>query len=117
MNSKHMLIIRNIVKEIVEAISNKKYDKITEITNNQRVSSNAIKSAIDEYGRTICVPNQDIFENIDVVFVEGSNPSQYSFRFDLYSEEEGLSDLTLEMTVFISESNAVSTEIDGIHVL
>ncbi|MDA3873596.1 MAG: hypothetical protein PF795_06520 [Kiritimatiellae bacterium] len=117
MNSKHMLIIRNIVKEIVEAISIENYQKITEITKNKRITSRQVKSEIEEYGRTICVPNQDIFKNIDVVFVENSRPTQYSVRFDLYSLEEGLSDLTLEMSVYISESYDVTTEIDGIHVL
>ncbi|MCC5847773.1 MAG: hypothetical protein JJU29_06720 [Verrucomicrobia bacterium] len=117
MNSEHMVIIQNIVKKIVQAISNNNYEKITEITNNQRVSSKVIKSEIEEYGRTICVPNQDVFKNIDIVYVEDSNPNQYSVRFDLYTEEEGLSDLTLEMTFFITESNHVTTEIDGIHVL
>jgi hypothetical protein len=47
--------------------------------------------------------------------VRGSNPKRWSVRFDLWTADEGRSDLTLELTV--EETDPLKIELDDLHVL
>jgi len=58
-----------------------------------------------------------VFENLDVIEVEGARPRQWSVNVDLWTVEEGRSDLTLEITLRENEKEIYDVEIEGIHVL
>ncbi|MGD8619980.1 MAG: hypothetical protein PVH54_12445 [Gammaproteobacteria bacterium] len=73
--------------------------------------------AIKEYGSMIVMPPSKAFEDLDIIEIEGSSPKSWSVRFDFWTEEEGLSDLSLELTLISSEEDLLKVEIDNIHVL
>ena len=62
------------------------------------------------------MPPPDALTNLDVIEVEDSVPKQWSVRADLWTKEEGRSDLTLELTL-LSDGGGLVAEIDNIHVL
>lgn len=109
--------IEKTVRLIVSLLVNGEYEKLAKITNNTRLRAEHIRESIDEYPATLSVPPESAFDNIDVLEISGSSPKQWSVRFDLWTMEEGLSDLSAEMTLIESDDEILKIELDGIHVL
>ena len=108
--------LRQISRQIVALLVDKKYDELERITRGQRLSSKAIQFAIAQYGRNLVMPPDERFNALDCVPVRNSNPPAYGIRFDLWTAEEGRSDLTLEFTVR-GDDESHDIEIDDLHVL
>jgi hypothetical protein len=53
---------------------------------------------------------------LDIVRIAGSVPPAWSVRANLWTKEEGRSDLTLELTIRQVE-NSYEVELDDLHVL
>ena len=114
MNEKKII---HTVKKILDLLINKDYLEIEYLSHGIRLSANNIQEAINEYGCTITYPPL-LFKMIDVVQIKGKTPLTYSVRLDLWTEEEGRSDLSLEMTLIdIGEGDYCKVEIDDIHVM
>lgn len=109
------LDMKKIVKDLVVLLAEKKYAEIVE-TVNSRISADEIEIVIDDFGETIFIPNDDIFNAIDIVQIENPDHEVYSVDFDLWTKEGGLSDLTLQLTV-IKNVDSIEIELDNIHVL
>lgn len=107
--------IKKIVKDIVVLLAGKKYIEIVKAVNSQ-LSADEIKAAIDDFGEEIIIPNDDIFNAIDIIKIENSDQEAYSIDFDLWTKESGLSDLTLQLTV-TKHIDSIEIELDNIHVL
>jgi hypothetical protein len=79
-----------------------------------RLTSEELRRAIADYGRTVVVPPDDFIDAIDVHPISGTR--EYALDIPLWTAEEGLSDLTLSVT--LTESEEVATvRIDDVHVL
>jgi len=76
-----------------------------------------IQSALSAYGKTLIEPASSAFEKLDVVEVTNRNPPEYSVWFHLWTKEEGLSDLSLQLTVADLGSDKLRIELDDIHAL
>jgi hypothetical protein len=63
------------------------------------------------------MPAAPIEELLDIVEVEGSSLKSWSVNLPLWTNEEGRSDLTLEMRFTESEAAIYTVEIDDLHVL
>lgn len=117
-----ILDIKKIVKNIVVLLAAKKYVEIAKkeeaesLMVHSKLSAEEIKTAIDDFRETIFVPNDDIFDAIDIVKIENSNKEAYSIDFDLWTLESGLSDLTLQLTA-TRHTDSIEVELDNIHVL
>ena len=81
-----------------------------------RMSAADLAGAIAAYGRQLITPPEAAFETIDAVRVHDGGIERWSVRFDLWTAEEGRSDLTLEMTVKRAGSG-YSVDVDDLHVL
>lgn len=81
-----------------------------------RLSADMMRQAIDAYGRSLIVPPDTVFSDIDIVRVTNADEPTLSIRLSLWTVEEGRSDLTLECTV-IDTGEMLEIEIDDIHVL
>ena len=108
--------ISNFSRVIVRMLVDGQYSELERISGGNRLPAELLEQSVEEYGRTLVMPPEKAFDNIDVIEVEGSSPKQYSVSVDLYSMEEGKSDLSLEMTL-IEKSASFDVEIDNIHVL
>jgi hypothetical protein len=108
--------LKTSVRELIELLVSQKYEEIERITRGIRLDAESIDRAITEYGRTLVIPPDTVFENLDVVAVNNSQPAQWSIWMNLWTVEEGKSDLSVQMTL-IQQRGGYSIELDGIHVL
>ena len=93
-----------------------KYSKLEELSQGIRLTASQMQFAVDSYGRTLVLPPEG-FSARSVVAIDNALPRKWSVYVDLWTKEEGRSDLTLELTVIESEGELFSVEIDDIHVL
>jgi hypothetical protein len=114
----NFLKIKMTVLNILKLLVNNEYESIEQFTNGIRLQAVDIKEAIDSYGRTLIMPPDTEYENlIDIIEISNSIPKKWSIRFDLWTREEGKSDLSLEMTLIESNNELMNVEFDDIHVL
>lgn len=102
---------------ILTLLSKKDYKALEELTNGVRLSKEDIEMAIADYDATIIMPPSSVYDNLDIIEIQNSNPKAWSVRFDLWTEEEGESDLSLELTFIESNHELYNIEIDNIHVM
>ena len=103
------------VRDLYELLRNGKYEEIVQITGGVRLSSNEIKYAISEYGRRLAPYPKTI--DLDVIEVTGSDPKKWSVVAPVFTEEEGLSDLNIELTIIDDGHPNLKIEFDDLHVL
>ena len=92
------------------------YAAVEGFTGAERLTADQIAQAISDYGRRLVLPPEASGPR-SVVEIEGSNPEQWSAYVDLWTAEEGRSDLTLELTLTESSRDLYEVQIDNIHVL
>jgi hypothetical protein len=104
------------VRHLVELLVAGDYDQIAKLTNEQRLDAASIERVVREYGRKLIMPPNNAFDKLDIVQVKGSVPPRWSVRMNLWTLEEGQSDLSIEVTL-IQHGNDYIVELDDIHVL
>ncbi|WP_257167426.1 hypothetical protein [Bradyrhizobium sp. SRS-191] len=83
-----------------------------------RLSAEMMRQAIEDYGRTLVMPPSEAFASMDVIRVADAGRRAWSIRFDLWTKEEGRSDLSLECTIVDRcDGHALDLTVDDIHVL
>ncbi|MBP1881931.1 DUF7668 domain-containing protein [Sinorhizobium mexicanum] len=81
-----------------------------------QLSAELMRQAVEEYGRTLVMPPDEAFLDIDAIAAANSDGRIWSIRFDLWTQEEGRSDLSLECNVVI-DNGTLDIEVDNIHAL
>jgi|SRR5215472_8726287 len=108
--------LRSIVERIVEQLVRGNYDQVIQESKNTRMTTEELATAVREYGKKLALPPKDTYQNIDAIQVTRASVPTWSVRVPLWTEEEGRSDLTLEVTIMLGEHEQ-SVEVDGLHVL
>ena len=108
--------IRNVTHMIVQLLVSGNYAQLEQETKGRRLSAKQIQRAVEEYGPHLRMPPDEIFNSLDAIEVTGAASGTWSVRCDLWTQEEGPSDLSLELTV-IDQGESLQVEIDNIHVL
>ena len=106
----------NPVRRIVELLVARDYEQIVKITNARRLNAKSLEGAIRGYGRDLIMPPAQAFDRLDVVRVKNATPPRWSVRLNLWTLEEGRSNLSLELTV-VQWGDDYGIEVDDIHVL
>jgi len=107
-------MIEKIIIDVYTLLYNKKYKELARLTNNTRLSSNDIEESILEYGRQLIpYPNEVVFDIVEVI---NSKPKELSIWAPIYTKEEGLSDLSFELTLIEKNDMTYKVELDNIHV-
>ena len=104
------------IEHVMGLAVNGDYVGLETFTRGQRLTANDIGAAIADYGRRLVAPPRNIGPR-SVVEIEGSKPERWSVYVDLWTAEEGRSDLTLELTVTDSPGDMYGVQVDNIHVL
>ncbi len=107
--------LKTIVKRVVGHLVAGEFDAIETITSGARLHSEEMSTAVSQYGRELTTPPDSAFDAIDIIQVRGADDPTWSIRFELWTKEQGKSDLTLEVTVAESKSG-FRIELDDIHV-
>lgn len=111
-------VANTLLKQIVEWLVAGDFKAVAAETNSTRLSAEQIERAIRTYGRTLTSPPPSSYENLNIVRVTAVSKPTWSVRFDLWTLEEGRSDLSLECTMSIRpKGDCAAIQIDGIHVL
>jgi hypothetical protein len=109
-------VVRSTTHEIVEQLARGNYESLVGRSVKSDLRSEDIRKAIRDYGRNLVAPPRDAYKNLDAVQIQGAAVPTWSVRAPLWTEEEGRSDLTLELTIAVGPG-ALSIELDDIHVL
>ena len=109
--------LHSTVKHLCDLLASHRYEDLESVSNGIRLKATEIKTAIEDYGKTIISLPIQGYSDIDIIKIENHKSNQWSVNVPVYTKEEGKSDLTLELTLKESPSDLYSVEIDGLHVL
>jgi len=107
-------MIEPTVRHIYSLLQSQQYDAVEKLTNGIRLSAADIEEAISEYGYRLA-PYPDSVE-LDIVEVTGSMPREWSVVAPIFTVEEGLSDLSIELSVVENGQEIYRSELDNIRV-
>ena len=112
------LIARNhLIGELVTLLAHGEYDALLRKTRGSRLSAEQLAAAVRDYGRQIVPLPPPGYRLIDCVPIRGSKPPAWSVVVPLFTEEEGRSDLSLELSIAETLGDGYVAHIDNIHVL
>jgi hypothetical protein len=77
------------------------YDDAIASCRRSRLTSRDMRVVIERYGWQLISPPKELFHNLDAVELRNSQSSAWSVRLPLWTEEEGRSDLEVELTVTV----------------
>lgn len=112
-NEKLLQTIVYVVNLLVQG----KYDALEALSEGNRLSAEELRQAVTDYGHRLVMPPIDSLNYPDVVTIRNSNPVKWSVNLNLWTIEEGRSDLTLELTLTDSPDDLYLVEVDDLHVL
>lgn len=104
------------VRQVVELLVARRYSQLGRLTSSGGLSPCEIEDAFRQYGATPVAPPPEAYRELDVVCVHSAPKPTWSVHMPVWTQEEGRSDLTIEMTV-IREGDRFVIGLDGIHVL
>ena len=102
------------VREVVELLVHGDYAAIERRTGGVRLHAEHLAEAVAEYGRRLVVPPAGAAPLDVIEFQDGSG---WAVVVDLWTTEEGESDLSLELTVRRSQVGPLRIEVDNLHVM
>jgi hypothetical protein len=108
--------LRLPVEFVVSMLVNGEWEELEKATGGIRLRGVDIARAVRQYGRKLVDPPREAYDTIDAILIKDAIPPQWSVRMKLWTAEEGVSDLTLELTL-IQANNNYRIELDDIHVL
>ncbi|MHB8846142.1 MAG: DUF7668 domain-containing protein [Nitrospirota bacterium] len=109
--------ITKTAKHLVTLLVQGRFKELENLSNGARLSAADIARAIKEYRATLIMPDDSVFQSLDVIEIHNSNPRNFSVNIILWSMEEGRSDLTLETHMVESSGELMAVEIDNLHEL
>lgn len=109
-------VLRSTAQEIVGQLARGDYALVIERCVNSRLTANDLRTVIRDYGRKLVPPPANAYSTLDAIKVKNAVMPTWSIRAPLWTEEEGRSDLTLELTITLDANNP-RVELDDLHVL
>jgi hypothetical protein len=106
-----------VLSQVIAWLASGDFRSVEARSRGVRLSADSIRQAVMDYGKTLVMPPDSAFSDVDSIRVLGADRPTWSVRFDLWTQEEGRSDLSLECTIIESHDGSVDIEIDNIHVL
>lgn len=104
-----------VVRGFVTKLVGGNYEEVVAECSASRMSSDDIRAVISDYGKTFIAPPADAYHDLDAVPVRTSATPTWSVRAALWSEEEGRSDLELQLTI-IQQGDQWTIELDDLLV-
>jgi hypothetical protein len=105
------------VREVVALLVRGEYAALEVLSRGVRLGADDLARAVREYPATLALPPAGRELPLGVYEHRGAVPRSWGVDADLWSIEEGRSDLTLQLTVRERPDGRCTIEIDGLHVL
>ncbi len=112
-----MTALQVAVSVLVSLLAAGDFDVAAAMTRGDRLSAEALREAVDRYGRTLVALPAEELERLDVVELQGREYPTFHVVVDLWTAEEGRSDLSLELELVDRYEGAFETRILDLHVL
>ena len=106
--------VKKLIQKLVAELAKGNYSIIKEPPFQSRCNPEDIARVIEDYGRTITNLPNEAFNFYKAIPVKGEK-SKYALDVDLWTKEQGRSDLTLQLTV--SDQENLVIEVDDLHIL
>lgn len=103
------------VRRLVEDLTAGMYEELAADGRAGRMTGVELRTAVEEYGRTLIPLPTDSEVNVDV-YEQSSYPAVVALDVALWTQEEGRSDLTLSLTA-TKQGETYTIEVDNLHVL
>ncbi|NBF11429.1 DUF7668 domain-containing protein [Pseudomonas sp. Fl4BN1] len=87
------------ILELIEALSCADFDKLSANQWLGRLAAQDVAQRIDEYGKRLLLPPTPFLQNVDLH--EYRDGSGWALDIPLWTEEEGISDLTLSLELLV----------------
>lgn len=91
--------LHNTVKRVTDLLAKEKYKEIESLCNGVQLDAEELAYAAKDYGMEILPLPKEGYEKLDIIEVTNSNPKEWSVYVPIYTSEEGMSDLTLELFI------------------
>src|SRR6476620_3780830 len=111
-----MSALEDIVFDLLDEIALKRYDALVSRCAASRLSAGDIERVVIDYGRTVVRPPRADYTGLSTVRLSGASSPTWSVAAPLWTSEEGRSDLTLELTISLTEAG-MDVQLDDLHVL
>lgn len=112
------LIARNeVVRKVIEFLAARNYRDLELLTASIRLTSEQIESAVRGYGCTVIPLPSDGVGLIDYVAIQDARPPAWSVYVPLFTQEEGRSDLSVDLTLIETEPSSFAIELNDLRVL
>lgn len=108
--------LKEPVLQVITLLVAGNYAELEALTHGVRLSAKEIATTVSDYGRKLTLPPESGFGQMNAVEVKNAQPNKWSIAMPLWTQEEGRSDLTMEMTI-IEKANGFAIELDDLHVL
>jgi hypothetical protein len=109
--------LANTLARVGDLLVRGEYAALEAWTAARRLTAAEMRAAVADYGRTLVLPAGGRFTPRSIIEVEGARPEQWSVYVDLWTAQEGRSDLTLALTVTDTPGDVYAVEVDDLHVL
>ena len=106
-------MIEETVRHIYELLYQSKYTELMELTGRRCLGEDQISQTLSSYGHKLSPYPEHIV--LDVVEIMEARPKEYNVLAPIYTEDEGLSELCLELQLIENQEGKLRAEIDGIH--
>jgi hypothetical protein len=106
-----------LIRQLISWLVAGDYEAAQRRSRGIRLSADLMRDAVLRYGRTLVIPPDTAFAGIDAIEVRNAASPTWSVRFDLWTAEEGRSDLSLECTLIDRGAGDIDLEIDNLHSL
>jgi hypothetical protein len=107
--------LRQVVRGLAIDIVLGNFDSLVRRCSRSRLTSEDLRNVIRDYGRTLVLPPDDAYADLDVVRVTTMEEPTWSVHAPLWTIEEGRSDLSLELTITLTPG-APLIELDNLRV-
>ena len=110
-------VARPLIAALVRDLAAGNYGDVERDGRAGRLTAEELRRVIADYGATLIPLPDDAFEvGGDAHVIEGSDPPEWAIDQDLWTKEEGRSDLTLQADVKFADAE-YRLEITDLHVL
>lgn len=106
-----MTAIQDAVKNVSDMLARQEYGQVEQLTRGRRVSAVDLERVVGEYGKTLVPLPAEALEDLDIYPVTDSNPPTFHVDVDLWTREEGRSDLTLTLELVESHDEGYDTAV------
>ncbi len=107
--------IESAVDAVMVLLVERRYAEIERITHGVRLSADDIRNIVSDHGIEIVMPPGGRYRELDVIAVSRAEVPTFSVVTDVWTEGDGKSDISMELTVKIDGSDTI-IEIDNLHV-